>query len=360
MQFSEIGLMQHRIKKWEKALVGPSISLEDAIGVLDKAGLRIVLIVDDDRRLLGTLTDGDVRRALLRHLPLDIGVGEVMCSTPHVAHRDWTRDHVLSVMENTQLLQLPVVDEDGIVLGLETLHRLLEARQLDNPVFLMAGGFGTRLHPLTHDCPKPLLKVGNKAILELILESFIEAGFHRFYVSTHYLPEMIREHFGDGSRWGVTIQYIHEEHPLGTGGALGLLPHDEINLPMLMMNGDLLTRINYRGLLDFHDAHDSIATMCVREHEYKVPYGVITSDGHRVTGMVEKPVKRYFINAGIYILTPELVRSVKPGTHIDMPTLLENAIGLGRDVTMFPMHEYWLDIGRMEDFHRAQDEVYKV
>lgn len=345
------------MKKWEKVLIGPTTSLEEAINVLDKGALRIAIVVDDNRRLLGTLTDGDVRRALLRRQSLDVAVSDVMCRTPQVAHREWTREHVLSIMETTQLLQLPVVDQEGIVVGLETLHDLLDKRQVHNPVFLMAGGFGTRLYPLTQDCPKPLLKVGDKPILELILESFIEAGFHRFYVSTHYLPEMIREHFGDGKRWGVSIQYVHEEQPLGTGGALGLLPHDEIDQPIFMMNGDLLTRVNYRGLLDFHEEHGSIATMCVREYEHKVPYGVISSEGHRVTGMVEKPVQRFFINAGIYILSPELVRSVKPGTRIDMPTLLEKAMGGGAEVTMFPMHEYWLDIGRMEDFKRAQEEV---
>lgn len=345
------------MNKWESLLVGPETSLEDAIAVLDRGGARIVIVADGDRRLLGTLTDGDVRRALLRHLSLDVPVGQVMCSTPQVAQRGWNREHVLSLMEGTRLLQLPVVDQSGRVVGLETLHDMLERRQLDNPVFIMAGGFGTRLYPLTQACPKPLLKVGGKPILELILESFIEAGFHRFFISTHYLPEMIREHFGDGTRWGVSIRYVHENEPLGTGGALGLLPHDEIDLPLFMMNGDLLTRVNYRGLLDFHQEHESIATMCVREYEHQVPYGVIKSDGHRIISMVEKPVQRFFVNAGIYLLAPELVRGVQPGTRIDMPTLLEHAMAAGNDVTMFPVHEYWLDIGRMEDFHRAQDEV---
>ena len=342
------------MNKWESLLVGPETSLEDAVAVLDRGGERIVIVADGDRRLLGTLTDGDVRRALLRHLSLDVPVRQVMCSTPQVAEVGWSREQVLSRMEGSRLLQLPVVDPSGHVIGLETLHDMLERRQLDNPIFIMAGGFGTRLYPLTESCPKPLLKVGGKPILEIILESYIEAGFHRFFISTHYLPE---EHFGDGTRWGVSIRYVHEDEPLGTGGALGLLPHDEIDLPLFMMNGDLLTRVNYRGLLDFHHEHKSIATMCVREYEQQVPYGVIKSDGHRIVSIVEKPLQRFFINAGIYLLAPELVRRVQPGTRIDMPTLLENVMAAGNDVTMFPVHEYWLDIGRMEDFHRAQDEV---
>ena len=342
---------------WETTLVSPDTSLEDAIATLDRGALRIAMVVDDQRRLLGTLTDGDVRRALLKRISLGVPVREVMCTTPQIAHRDWTRERVLSIMESTQLLQLPVVDAQRHVVGLVTLHGLLDKRLRDNPVFLMAGGFGTRLHPLTHECPKPLLKVGDKPILQLILESFIHAGFHRFFISTHYLPEMIREHFGDGTAWGVSIRYVHEEVPLGTGGALGLLPHGEIDQPMFMMNGDLLTTMNYQGLLDFHLEHTGIATVCVREYEHQVPYGVIQSDGHRIVSMVEKPVHRYFINAGIYLLSPELVRSVQPGTRIDMPSLLGQVMATGAQVNMFPVHEYWLDSGRISDFERANSDV---
>ncbi|WAE60376.1 nucleotidyltransferase family protein [Stutzerimonas sp. R40042] len=344
------------MKQWESTLIGPEATLEEAIATLDREALRIVMVVSAERRLLGTLTDGDVRRALLKHMTLDVPVAEVMCITPRTAARDWSKERILADMEKYQLLQLPVVDQEGRVIGLETLHDLLNKRHRDNPVFLMAGGFGTRLQPLTHNCPKPLLKVGEKPILELILENFINAGFHRFFISTHYMPEMIREHFGDGSQWGVSIRYIHEEEPLGTGGALGLLPHDEIDQPLFMMNGDLLTTLNFQNLLEFHQDHSGVATMCVREYEHCVPYGVIQSEGHRICSMVEKPVHRFFINAGIYLLSPDLVKSVAPGVRVDMPTLLEREIANGNDVNMFPVHEYWLDIGRMEDFKRAQQE----
>lgn len=345
------------MKQWQSAVVSPKVTLEEAIAIMDSSGLRIALVVDNSQRLQGTLTDGDVRRALLRHIPLDVPVEQVMCAIPKVAQRNWSRERVLSVMESSQLLQLPIVDDEGCIVGLETLHDLLDRRLLNNPVFLMAGGFGTRLHPLTQECPKPLLKVGEKPILELILEGFIKAGFHRFFISTHYLSEMVREHFGDGSNWGVSIRYTHEEAPLGTGGALGLLPHEEINEPIFIMNGDLLTTLNYRELLDFHNENSSVATMCVRQFEYQVPYGVVQSEGHLVRTMIEKPIQKFFVNAGVYVLSPELVKSVKPGIRIDMPTLLERSIAAGEHVTMFPVHEYWLDIGRMEDFKRAQTEI---
>ncbi|MEC7729347.1 MAG: nucleotidyltransferase family protein [Pseudomonadota bacterium] len=348
------------MKKWQNILVGPDTPLEKAIEVLDKGGLRIALVVDEQKRLLGTLTDGDIRRALLKHRPLDSEVRRVMCQTPHTADSSWSRERILSVMEDLELLQIPVVDSDSKIVGLETLHGLIERRKVDNPVFLMAGGFGTRLRPLTNECPKPLLKVGDKPILQLILESLVGEGFHRFFISTHYLPEMIQEYFGDGSKWGVSIQYVHEDKPLGTGGALGLLPKNEIDQPLLMMNGDLLTTVNYRELLDFHNRHDSIATMCVRQYEHQIPYGVVQTDGSYIQSMEEKPVQKCFINAGIYVVSPELVSNVEEGTCIDMPTLLETSMEAGKKVAMFPVHEYWLDIGRMDDFKRAQLEVDRL
>ncbi|MDX1754697.1 MAG: nucleotidyltransferase family protein [Marinobacter sp.] len=344
------------MKDWHSVLVSPNTSLNEAIATLDKGALRIVLVVDKQNKLLGTLTDGDVRRALMAKASLDKPVAEVMCDQPQVARSEWTRDRILSVMERSELLQLPVVDENGCLVGLETLHGLLERNTINNPVFLMAGGFGTRLRPLTYECPKPMLKVGEKPILELILESFVASGFHRFFISTHYLPDQIRDYFGDGQRWGVSIQYVHEDEPLGTGGALGLLPKSELDLPIVMMNGDLLTTLDYRSLLDFHDQNPSVATMCVREFEYQVPYGVVQCKGDFVEGMTEKPIQKYFINAGIYVVSPELAASVKEHQRVDMPTLLENAMARGDKVTMFPVHEYWLDVGRMNDFQRAQDE----
>lgn len=345
------------MNKWKTVAVTPNTPLEKAISVMDKGGLGIVLVTEADDVLCGTVTDGDVRRALLRHKTMDTPVSEIMCATPQVADLNWSREKLLSVMEATRLLQLPVVDAGGRIIGIETLHDMLDHRRLDNPVFLMAGGFGKRLFPLTQDCPKPMLKVGDKPILELILQSFADAGFHRFYISTHYLPEVIRDHFGDGSRWNVSIHYIHEDAPLGTGGALGLLPHEEIDLPIFLINGDLLTRVDYRSLLDFHERHEGSATLCVREYESQIPYGVIQSEGHRITQIIEKPVQRCFISAGIYMLSPDLIRRVAPGERIDMPALLEREISAGRDVNMFPLHEYWLDIGRMDDFQRAQQEV---
>ncbi len=345
------------MKPWRKSLVNSDATLEQAIDVLDKAALRIALVVEAQGKLLGTLTDGDVRRALLKHVTLDTPVVQVMNTRPKTAEQSWTESRILSVMKRHELLQVPLVDDDGRVVGLANLQGILNKHRHDNLVFLMAGGLGTRLRPLTSQCPKPMLKVGDKPILEQILLSFVKAGFHRFYISTHYMSHVIRDYFGDGERWGVSIQYVNEDEPLGTGGALGLLPHEELDKPLFMMNGDLLTSLNLHSLLEFHEAHGGVATMCVREYEHQVPFGVITSEGNRVRSMVEKPVHRFFINAGIYLLEPALVKSVEPGTQVDMPTLLEQHIDAGWAVNMFPIHEYWLDVGRLDDFHKAQAEM---
>tara|TARA_R110000851_G_scaffold13043_2_gene44828 strand:- start:158 stop:838 length:681 start_codon:yes stop_codon:yes gene_type:complete len=224
----------------------------------------------------------------------------------------------------------------------------------------MAGGFGTRLRPLTDNCPKPLLKVGDKPILEIVLNSFIRSGFKNFYISTHYLPEMIKDYFGDGSKWKVNITYVHEKEPLGTGGALGLLPNDVPDLPLFLINGDVLTNVDFEKVLEFHNKQKAHATMCVRDYEYQVPFGVIQGQDNKVINMQEKPVEHYFINAGIYIVSPELRRSVSKNRYIDMPSLLESSIEQEKDVVMYPVREYWLDIGRIEDYKRAQLDIINL
>lgn len=340
---------------WQRILLSPDTSIEAAIKTIDKGALRLALVVDEQQKLLGTVTDGDVRRGIIGNISLSEPVQKIMNVTPRVADLSFSKAQLIALMENCGLLSVPVVHE-GRLVGLETLQHLLHKEQHDNPVFLMAGGFGTRLQPLTNNCPKPLLKVGDKPILEIILESFISAGFHQFYISTHYMPELIREHFGDGSKWGVTIKYVHEDEPLGTAGALGLLPDDLPNLPLLMMNGDILTKVDFAKLLNYHKEHNARATMCVREYEYQVPYGVVMYDDFKVTSMVEKPTHKHFVNAGIYVIDSELVATLDKPARLDMPDLLSEQIDQGQTVAMYPVHEYWLDIGRLNDFKRAQDD----
>lgn len=339
---------------WKKIVLNQTSTMKEAIDVLNNESLRIVLVVDQANRLTGTITDGDIRRALLRRYAMDTKLLDFMCTEPTVANTTENREEILQKMNSLDLLQIPIIDHDRRVVGLETLQHLIEKERYDNPVFLMAGGFGTRLSPLTEHVPKPMLNVGSKPILETILEQFIDAGFHNFYISTHYKADIIRDHFGNGSNWDVHIQYVHEEEPLGTAGALGLLPNEVIELPILMMNGDVLTKVDFKQLLDFHCEHDVEATMCVREYDFQVPYGVIEGKDQYVTNIVEKPVHKFFINAGIYVLNASILGNIDGSKYIDMPHLLGERIGNNKEVAMFPLHEYWLDIGRMEQYDQAQ------
>jgi len=341
---------------WKAVILKPEDTMEKAIKVLDDEALRIVMVSDKQGGLLGTVTDGDIRRALIKHKSMDTFLVDIMFVKPTVASVKDKRTVIHSIMVSNNILQVPILDIDGKIVGLETLQNLIGANRIDNPVFLMAGGFGSRLRPLTHDTPKPLLKVGDKPILETILHQFIEAGFHNFFISTHYKAEMIHQYFGNGSQWNISIQYVHEESPLGTAGALGLLPLDLPNIPILMMNSDLLTKVDFKSLLDFHNEQGGIATMCVREYDFQVPYGVVSSVKHKVTSIVEKPIHKFFVNAGIYVLDPLLVKSVKENSYLDMPNLLETQIQNDRQVNMFPIHEYWLDIGQIEQFEQAQQD----
>jgi NDP-sugar pyrophosphorylase family protein len=261
---------------------------------------------------------------LLSNLSLDDVVSGVMNISPVTAKKGTSRQRLVEIMEKEGILSIPLLDDSGVVVGLETLHSALNAPEYPNPVFIMAGGFGTRLRPLTDHCPKPMLKIGDKPILEIVVRSFIKAGFTNFYISTHYMPEQIRNHFGDGSSLGAKITYVHEEEPLGTGGALGLLPDDlPEDLPLIMINGDVLTKVDFQRLLEFHTGNEADATICVREYDYQIPYGVINGEGNKIVSMVEKPVQRFFVNAGIYVVSPEIIRSVPENHRIDMPTLLE-------------------------------------
>lgn len=345
------------MKNWQSIILPPSATIREAMRSLDKGSLRISLIVDSENKLLGTVTDGDIRRALLREANMDDAISQVMNAQPITASSLSTREQRLQLMNKHDLTAIPLVNETNRVVGLETLHQAMAPEKLDNPVFIMAGGFGTRLQPLTDHCPKPMLRVGDKPMLEHLINQFAELGFYNFYISTHYLPEVIHQHFGDGSKWNVNIHYVHEEKPLGTGGALGLLPQNLPDMPVIMMNGDVLTKLNYAQLLKHHIANKFDATVCVREDEHRVPFGVIETENQLIVSVVEKPTYRYKINTGIYILSPEIAKSVQPGLVIDMPTLLEQHRLNGKRVGTFTSYDYWLDIGQMKDYQKAQRDV---
>ncbi|MBD3920700.1 nucleotidyltransferase family protein [Paenibacillus sp. PR3] len=344
----------------DQLIVLPQTTIIEAMHQIDSGSVQIVLVVDEARRLLGTITDGDIRRGILRGVPLDSAVDTIMNASPKYAHVKDSREAIFGKMKRYNLRQVPVLDEEERVVRLDLMDEMLKLKndRVDNWVVLMAGGLGTRLSPLTNNCPKPLLKIGEKPILEVILDNFIMNGFHRFMISVNYKAEMIIDYFGDGSKWGVEIQYIHETKRLGTAGALSLLPFRPTE-PLLVMNGDLLTKVNFRQMLDFHNETVVQATMCVREYEYQVPYGVVKADNYRLISIEEKPHQRYFISGGIYVIQPEAMDLIPLDTFYDMPNLFSDLIAEGKETAVFPIREYWIDIGRIDDFERANAEHAK-
>ncbi|WP_251963761.1 nucleotidyltransferase family protein [Salinibacter ruber] len=344
---------------WRQISVYPDQTIRETLEVIDEGGVQIAIVVNEHGQLEGVATDGDIRRAILDDLDLDAPVTSIMNEDPITARPQEDRQSLIDTMRARRIHQVPLVDHQDQVVGIQVLDDLLEPETRPNPVVLMAGGLGTRLRPLTEDCPKPLLEVGDKPILETTLEGFIAHGFHQFYLSVNYKAGMIENYFGDGSDWGVDITYIHEEQRLGTAGPLSLLP-ERPDETMIVMNGDLLTKLNYAYLLDFHHEHASVATMCVREHETQVPYGVIETDDQYVTGLEEKPTERYFVNAGIYALEPEVLDLIPENEFFDMTQLFEQLVDRERDVTVFPVREYWQDVGQKEDFRRVNGEYEEV
>jgi dTDP-glucose pyrophosphorylase len=344
------------VNDWRKVLLKPNDSLEYAIKVLHEGGFRIALVSDKNDMLLGTLTDGDIRRALINKSTMESHVKLVMNCNPITVNNNTESKEIISLMSSQGLLHMPIIDENGFLCGLETLHNLIEEPKYDNPIFLMAGGFGTRLHPLTEHTPKPLLKVGLKPILENIIEQFIKYGFHNFYISTHFKSEQIMDYFKSGEKYDVNISYVHEDKPLGTAGSLGLLPKNLPDLPIIVMNGDILTRVDFNNLLNFHCENNTVATMCVREYDFQVPYGVIEIANHKIKKIEEKPIQSFFVNAGIYVLDKSLVNRMDGKSYLDMPDLLNKEINKG-GVSVFPVHEYWLDIGHLNEYEKANKEI---
>ena len=341
------------MKNWKDAVISPETTLREALSRIDSSGAQLAIVIDSKGRLRGTLSDGDIRRALLRDVDLSITTAEIMNSKPIVADAACPRQEVLALMRSNVLHHIPLVDEDGVVLQVITLDELTGIVKHPNWVVLMAGGLGTRLLPLTEDCPKPMLHVGTKPILESILEGFVDQGFCNFYISVNYLAEAIMDYFGDGSRWGASIRYLHEDKRLGTAGALSLLP-EAPQEPFFVMNGDLMTRTRFDSMLQFHIEHGVSATMAVREYELEIPYGVVQLNGSRIQGIDEKPVQKFFVNAGIYLLSPDVLDQIPKREYLDMPILFDHLMSAGKSADAFLLREYWIDIGRIEEFERAK------
>jgi dTDP-glucose pyrophosphorylase/CBS domain-containing protein len=346
----------------EKFVVAPHSTVREVMSCIDRNARGIALVVDEERRLIGTLTDGDIRRAILDDLSLDVTANELLARKvnssyirPVTAQVGTRRGELLELMQGRGVRQIPLVDGAGRLLDLITLDELLPKQVLPLQAVIMAGGLGTRLRPLTEEIPKPMLPLGDRPLMERTIERLREAGIRRVNVTTHYRPEKITDHFGDGQEFGVEINYVAESRPLGTAGALGLMeaPHE----PLLVINGDILTRVDFRAMLDYHRKHAADLTLGVRHYDLQVPYGIVECEGPQVRQVREKPMFHFLVNAGIYLLEPSMHQYIPRGQHFDMTDLIQRLLENKCAVLSFPIVEYWLDIGQYDDYEQAQEDV---
>ena len=343
----------------DELTIGPGATVREAIEAIDRSKRQIALVVGENRRLVATVTDGDVRRGILRGVTLDASVSDVMHTTPTTVTEGAPDAATRRLIRARKLQHVPVIDAEGRLVDLATVEDLFGVTPRDTRIVLMAGGLGKRLRPLTETIPKPMLPVGGKPLLEQIIGVFADQGFWRISISVNYRAEIVREHFGDGSDFGVEIDYVEEEQAMGTAGALSLLP-EKPDAPFVVMNGDVLVSLRFADLLAFHKDKDARGTMVVREYETQIPYGVVRSDDGLMTGIEEKPIARYHVNAGIYVLSPQALDLLTPGQPLDMPDLLTRVTGQAGRVGVYPLRTYWRDIGRIDDLEAARSEFDSV
>ena len=342
--------------------VDVTASIHHALATMDRGGNGIILVVDDRHSLLGTLTDGDMRRALLANANMEAGVTALLETKkgtrfehPITAKTGQTDEIYLGLLQDHRLTALPLLDAAGSVSGLVTLDDLVVGSRLAVRAVVMAGGRGKRLDPLTENTPKPMLTVGERPLLERTIDRLCDAGIRRVNITTHYKPEKITEYFGDGEDRGMELNYVHETRPLGTAGALGLI--EAPDEPLLVINGDILTDVDFQAMLAYHAEHEADMTVAVRQYDVQIPYGVVECEGTHITQLREKPTHNFFVNAGIYLLQPSVHALIDNGEQLDMTHLIQRLLDNGRPVVSFPVREYWLDIGQVADSERAQEDI---
>ena len=345
-----------KIKNLEKLFINPQATLKEGISIIENGQLKIALVVNEKKQLLGLLSDGDVRRGLLDDVSLSDSILKVMNKEFISVDKEKDEDFILALMKKNSILQVPIINKKNIILDLFVHKSLLnqETKSIPNPVVLMAGGKGKRLRPLTQNCPKPMIKINGKPILEILINKLSDKGFKNFYISVNYLKEQIIDYFGDGSEWGINIKYIIENEPLGTAGSLGLLPKD-LKHPLLVMNADVLTNMNPLNLLNFHNRNKAKATLSVHNSDFEIPFGVVETKNIELIGFQEKPVYKLTVNAGVYVLNPEILKLLKKNVITDMPSILLKAVDKNLKVVVCPIHEYWIDIGRPEKLNQVTE-----
>ena len=358
MTWFETMIIRTRVEDWSKTVIGIDSSFQETLELITKIGYQVALVCTPEGRLLGVVTDGDIRRALLKGLSLDKNVSAVMNSSPLIVNEGLGEKEANEIMNINHLFHLPVVSESGQLSGLHVADHLFIKRKFDEALVIMAGGKGKRLMPLTAKTPKPMLLLDGKPILEHVIDKAKISGFNKIFISVNYLADRITEYFEDGSRFGVEIRYIHEDSPLGTAGALKFLPPEVKEQKIVVTNSDVLTDVCYGDLLTFSKNTSSDGLMAVRSQEWTNPFGVVKTEGNKLIGIEEKPTHRYQVNAGVYIVSEKMLRLTSEGEYCDMTELFERGIKSGLDINVYALHESWIDIGNPSDYEKAISSLH--
>lgn len=346
------------MKSIKKIKILESATIKQALKTLSAGALQILVVLDKKKKFVGTLTDGDIRRGFLKGLSINSSINSIVFRNPIVAKKNTTKEMLLSIAFKKKKYQIPIVDDNRRVIGIYILDELLKNNVMSNEVVIMAGGKGTRLRPFTKDIPKPMLKVGNKPIIQTIVERFKDSGYQNFIICVNYKSKVIKDYFGNGSKFGVNIQYVHEKVKMGTAGALSLIKKKP-KKPFFVINGDLLTNLNFKKMLDFHNEHSAKATMCIKEYNINLSYGEVKVASENIVSINEKPKHKFFINAGAYILDPKCIKLI-PKKFYDMPSVFKKMIKKKYKIVSFPLGEYWLDVGRPDDYDKAKLEYNSI
>lgn len=346
------------MKNFKNLTIKQDSTIEQALKAISNGNIKIAMVVDGKSKLIGTLTDGDIRRGFLRGLDINSPIKSIVFKKPLVVKKNDIKENIFEIALKKKIYQIPIVDKKFKLIGIHLLDELVESKKKNNLVVIMAGGRGMRLRPLTKNIPKPMLKIGNKPILQTILEKFIESGYNNFVICVNYKSKVIVDYFGNGKKFGAQIEYIHEKIRMGTVGALSLYKK-KIKEPFFVINGDILIDLDFKKMMQFHQENNSKATMSIKEYNITLPYGEVKLKNTNITSIIEKPKHKFFVNTGIYVLDPKCI-SLIPKKFYDMTSLFKKMISKKNKVVSYPLGENWIDIGRYGDYKKANLEFSHI
>lgn len=347
------------MKKINELIINKDYSIKQALEVLNDGAKGIAFMTDKNKKLIGTITDGDIRRAILKDISLDSSIDEIIHYNPVCANVHMTREEIKDLFIKKAVKEIPIVNDNNVLVDMISIKDILLPEGKENSVVVMAGGLGTRLKELTQEIPKPMLKVGQDPMLQHIINNFKQYGYNKILISVNYKAEIIENYFQDGYAHGVKIDYIKEHKRLGTAGGIKLAK-EYINAPFFVINGDIFTNLNVDNMMKFHTENNFDITVGIRKHSFQIPYGVVQVNDNNITELKEKPSIDYFINGGVYCLSPNLLKYIPEDKYFEITDLINICIKNNMRVGSYEIKEYWMDIGRLEDYNKVNQDVYDL